>query len=859
MKRGLKLFSVATVAALLGILFMPGAAFAVTTCTVVGDTVTVQLDVDSTTALRLTAANGHIEFVEGAQAAQNPVPTAAFAIIGGACSTAGADRVVINGTSNGQETLRLIDNGFWEASSFVTFVDLGAGNDTFDFTRDSTGGTLDVAVRPATTGQTVVDLDPSTNSDLQLNNTENLRATGLATGGGTDVVFLGPDFFQGTGFDNSLGAQAPRTEGAYTIPGTTATATLNLPFSFDGGDVADLFIAGNANDVYNGQAGPDILDYSNAPSAVNVDLQAGTATGGSGNDTLIDIQSVIGSDFNDNLLGSSINNNAAPVVPFFGLMGGFGDDFIDGRAGDDILDGGPDNDTIYEGTAANGADTITGGADTGVAVIGEGDNITHGDTIDYGDRATDLSLDATGAPSGAGGCPSAATCEGDSITGVETFIAGSGNDTFTGAGVDEVFIGNAGNDSFSGAGGFDYLSFENAAAGVTVDVPAGTATGQGNDTFDTTIEAFVGSSNADTFIDKTSGANSDNTYLGRGGNDVFDQGASLASGPIADDDVIDCGPGSDLLDYGDRTRDVALSMLSAASGNGESAENDALFGTALGFSDDCENATTGSGNDAVIGNFLNNTITSGNGNDSVAGGDGNDTFNEGAAANGSDTINGDNGADSVDYSQRTNDLRLTLGGGGNQGEAGEGDTLNNMENAFAGSGNDLLIGNAADNILRGGAGDDLINGNFGQDQLEGADGTDTVSYATGTAVVLDLAAGTAVEQGSGTATGGFDTVTGFELAVGTPGNDILNGDSGPNTLKGLAGNDTIRGKGGDDTLNGNQGRDTVQGGSGNDAVKGGAGNDDLRGGSGDDALRGGPGRDRCRGGPGADDIRGCER
>ena len=71
-----------------------------------------------------------------------------------------------------------------------------------------------------------------------------------------------------------------------------------------------------------------------------------------------------------------------------------------------------------------------------------------------------------------------------------------------------------------------------------------------------------------------------------------------------------------------------------------------------------ENAITGSGNDILSADYLNNQsdneFTGGAGNDQMEGGAGNDTFHEGSAANGADAMEGDAGADVADYSQRTN-------------------------------------------------------------------------------------------------------------------------------------------------------------------------------------------------------------
>lgn len=95
-------------------------------------------------------------------------------------------------------------------------------------------------------------------------------------------------------------------------------------------------------DDYDGGAGNDTVSYDGSDAAVNVDLAAGSGTGGAAqNDTLSDIEAVIGSDFDDTLRGDSGANT---------LDGGAGDDRIVGGGGSDTLDGG-------QGKAATG-DTL---------------------------------------------------------------------------------------------------------------------------------------------------------------------------------------------------------------------------------------------------------------------------------------------------------------------------------------------------------------------------------------------------------------------------------------------------------------------------------------------------------------------
>ena len=79
----------------------------------------------------------------------------------------------------------------------------------------------------------------------------------------------------------------------------------------------------------------------------------------------IDVENLIGSNFEDLLLGSSVANE---------LNGEDSDDILEGRAGDDSLFGGSGNDDRIGGTGVDtliggtGGDDLTGGADADVFV-----------------------------------------------------------------------------------------------------------------------------------------------------------------------------------------------------------------------------------------------------------------------------------------------------------------------------------------------------------------------------------------------------------------------------------------------------------------------------------------------------------
>jgi Ca2+-binding RTX toxin-like protein len=128
-----------------------------------------------------------------------------------------------------------------------------------------------------------------------------------------------------------------------------------------GGAGNDYLHGGQGNDVLNGGEGglDDIASYTDQTSGVTVNLVSGKAVSkASGKDTLINIDSVDGSDNADILTG---NNQANTLQGFDGndkINGLKGNDILLGNDGADKLKGGLGNDSLNGGA---GNDTLTGG------------------------------------------------------------------------------------------------------------------------------------------------------------------------------------------------------------------------------------------------------------------------------------------------------------------------------------------------------------------------------------------------------------------------------------------------------------------------------------------------------------------
>ena len=274
-----------------------------------------------------------------------------------------------------------------------------------------------------------------------------------------------------------------------------------------------------------------------------------------------------------------------------------------------------------------------------------------------------------------------------------------------------------------------------------------------------------------------------------------------------------------------------------------------------------ENGTTGSGNDTLIGNEVDNVLLAGAGNDTIDGGDGDDTLSGGWQH---DNLNGGNGNDTVDYSLDS-DERQGHGGSGYYinlriGETRTisgnilADTLTSIENAVGSDKNDKLRGDGGANILDGGDGNDILAGGNGDDHLDGGDGNDRLYGQNDNDTVYGGAGRDYINAGNGddVVYGGDDNDT----IYGASGNDTIHGGAGNEWIRGGNDNDKIYGDAGNDRVFGEHGDDTIHGGDGNDRLEGGIGNDILVGNNGNDRLDGGDGNDRLYGQNGNDTVYG---
>ena len=395
-----------------------------------------------------------------------------------------------------------------------------------------------------------------------------------------------------------------------------------------GGGGVDIFVGGAGNDLYILGAGldsvrddgpfseRDLASYQNAPSGVQVSIEPDVTfpgTGWANQDMLGGIEGLIGSDFDDWLIGRSTVQGDLSADLLVGragndrLTGGEGADTLIGGLGDDLLEGGGNTDqfgnpgrgdmAVYE-AAPNAVHFFV---DNGVLQI-----VTPREGVDLlsGIELVSLAGQVFSVPGQINLSPAARRFGNDQPnrldggTGTDLMFGRGGNDTLRASGGNDILDGGTGNDSLDG--------------------------GIGNDT-------ISGADGADTII----GGDGDDLIVG--GDSTADLRDQIFAG--AGNDRVDAGHGNDLV-YGGAGADTIEGGFGV----------DEIIGQA--------------GNDVLTGSAFSDLIFGGDGNDFINGGFGSDRVNGGAGADRFYHLGiRDHGSDWVqDYSAAEGDV-LVWGGG----------------------------------------------------------------------------------------------------------------------------------------------------------------------------------------------------
>lgn len=228
--------------------------------------------------------------------------------------------LVLNGDEN--------DNVFYGTSDAETFNGLD-GIDTVDYSASQFGVTVDLEAGTGSSGDAAGDT---------YNSIENVTGSDITNITGSNANDY-RDWIWGDDNDNVIKGLAGN----------------------------DILEGGAGADTLNGGDGWDYARYLRSDEGVTINLATGVNTGGHAEgDTLISIEAIVGSNYNDSITGGASN------------------DYLKGELGDDILAGGAGLDTLFGGA---GADTFLF---DGMTAIGNIDkindfNMSQGDKIDIVD------------------------------------------------------------------------------------------------------------------------------------------------------------------------------------------------------------------------------------------------------------------------------------------------------------------------------------------------------------------------------------------------------------------------------------------------------------------------------------------
>ncbi|MDD5160514.1 MAG: cadherin-like domain-containing protein [Sulfuricurvum sp.] len=458
-----------------------------------------------------------------------------------------------------------------------------------------------------------------------------------------------------------------------------------------GNTLNNAIYAGGGNNVMDGGAGTDTLSYYYATDGVSVNLSLTTAqaTGGSGSDTILNIENLTGSNYNDTLIGNSVNNT------------------LNGGAGADTMMGGAGNDTYVVDSIG---DVVTENVNEGV------DRVISSVTYTLESNLENLTLTGTAAINGIGNnlnnslVGNSADNILNGLAGADVMSGGAGNDTYYVDNIGDTVIENSAEGTDTVASTVSY----SLSANVENLVLYGTAVinGVGNNLNNSLVgnsanNTLNGSTGADTML---GGAGNDTYYVDNiddkvietttatsgidaGGSDLIISTASYTLGDYveslrlntsnaanatgnslnnniyagAGDNIMDGGAGADNLSYAYATSGVTVNLGITTAQN--------TLGSGIDTILNIENLIGSTFNDNFIGNIGNNILVGSKGNDTLNGGTGNDTY----------AFNVGDGIDSI----FDHDMNGSTNGGTDRVAFSTGITGSSV--AFYMNGNDLVI------------------------------------------------------------------------------------------------------------------------------------------------------------------------
>ena len=307
----------------------------------------------------------------------------------------------------------------------------------------------------------------------------------------------------------------------------------------NGGEGDDFLEGGPGADTFRGGAGVDYAFYEDSSAGVEVNLHDGVGRGGdaegdtfAGKQTIkytdtageilqleiSDIEALVGSGYDDVLVGDHGANTLSGGAGNDDLYGGEGNDLLVGGAGRDILEGG------------SGADELRGGADQDTAsyrTSGAGVVVRLHNVLERGGRGGDAEGDAFAGRQTIEYTDDQGNLQAVEVPDIEHLTGSYHNDILAGDIRDNRLAGFAGDDLLYGGpdGGNDTL-----VGGDGNDRLYG---GKGNDT----LEGGFGD-------DLLRGGKDDDTLTGGAGGDIF----GFAPGGGGDDTILDFRNGADKID-----------------------------------------------------------------------------------------------------------------------------------------------------------------------------------------------------------------------------------------------------------------------------------------------------------------------